>query len=107
MSNCTIEGKIIRMGEVQTFAKDFRKRSIVVETLEKYPQKIQVDFVKDRIANLDKYQVGSNVSISCDIRGSEFKDRFYVNLQAWTIKENGTSQPDAPAQSADGEEAPF
>jgi hypothetical protein len=34
---------------------------------------------------LDGVSVGDNVKVAFDIRGSEYKERFYVNLNAWKL----------------------
>ena len=35
---------------------------------------------------LDEYEVGQKVQLNFDIRGNEFKDRYYVNLSCWKIQ---------------------
>jgi hypothetical protein len=51
----------------------------------KYPQMLKFECVKDKISMLEGVKIGDPVKVAFDIRGSEYKERFYVNLNAWKI----------------------
>lgn len=93
-------GKIHLIGQTETVGNNgFTKRLLVIETSEQYPQKIPIDFVKDKTSVLDNYKVGDEVNVSINLRGSEYQGKFYVNCQGWKIeKVNGNSQPKPAAQ---------
>jgi hypothetical protein len=79
-------GKVHLIGQTETVGSNgFTKRLIVVETAEQYPQKIAIDFVKDKCSILDNYKVGQEVTVDVNLRGSEYNGKFYVNLQGWKI----------------------
>jgi hypothetical protein len=82
-----ILGKIIVLGntEIVGSAGTFKKRTLVVETEEQYPQKIAIDFVQDKCEILDKYLLGHNVKVGINIRGNEYNGKYYVSLQGWKI----------------------
>ena len=83
--------------DVQTFASGFSKREFVVEVPDgKFPQMIKFECVKDKTAMLDKLSIGDTVKVSFDIRGSEYKERFYVNLNAWKISKSGGESGSGP-----------
>lgn len=83
-------GKVIVLGNTEEVGQNgFTKRLIVVETNEQYPQKLAIDFVKDKTSVLDSYKVGDNVSVSINLRGSEYNGRYFVNLQGWKITKAG------------------
>jgi len=88
-----ITGKIIVLNNTQTVgsAGTFKKRTVVVETSEKYPQKLAIDFVQDGCAMLDKYKVGETVEIAINHRGNEYNGKYYVSLQGWKIGYAGAS----------------
>ena len=89
-----IVGKIKVINETQTFDSGFQKREIVVTTEETYPQDIKLEFTKDKCSILDQYKVGQDVKVSFNLRGNEYNDKYYVNLQAWRIEEGtGIGQP--------------
>jgi hypothetical protein len=81
-----LEGTLKHIYDVQTFASGFSKREFVVEVPDgKYPQMIKFECVKDKTSMLDGVSVGDSVKVAFDIRGSEYKERFYVNLNAWKL----------------------
>ena len=81
-----IAGKIIVIGETEVFgAKGFKKRQVVVETDEKYPQSIPVDFTQDNCILLNSFILGDFVSIGINVRGAEWNGKYYVNLNGWKI----------------------
>jgi hypothetical protein len=81
-----LEGTLKQLFDTQTFASGFAKREFVVEVPDgKYPQMLKFECVKDKIAMLDGVKIGDPVKVAFDIRGSEYKERFYVNLNAWKI----------------------
>jgi hypothetical protein len=81
-----IEGTLKQLFDTQTFASGFAKREFVVEVPDgKYPQMLKFECVKEKISILEGIRVGDFVKIAFDIRGSEYKERFYVNLNAWKI----------------------
>ncbi|QHB38654.1 hypothetical protein lillamy94_gp042 [Flavobacterium phage vB_FspS_lillamy9-4] len=89
-------GKVILVGNTEEVGQNgFTKRVIVVETAEQYPQKLAIDFVKDKTSLLDKFKVGDNVSVGINLRGSEYNGRYFVNLQGWRISNN--SETTAPS----------
>jgi hypothetical protein len=80
------EGTLKLLYDTQTFASGFAKREFVVEVPDgKYPQMLKFECVKDKISMLDGVKIGDPVKVAFDIRGSEYKERFYVNLNAWKI----------------------
>lgn len=82
-----ISGKVIVIGNTETVGQNgFTKRMLVVETTEQYPQKIAIDFVKDKTSVLDNYKVNDSVKVSVNVRGSEYNGRYFVNLQGWKIE---------------------
>lgn len=94
-------GKIKLIGETETFGSNgFQKRDIVVTTDEQYPQMISIQFVQDKCAILDSYQVGQDVKIQINLRGREWinpegKAVYFNTIQGWRI-ENVTQASNIP-----------
>ena len=85
-------GKVIVLGNTEEVGQNgFTKRLIVVETSEQYPQKLAIDFVKDKCTILDNYKVGDDVKVSVNLRGTEYNGKYFVNLQGWRIEKQGES----------------
>lgn len=81
-----VKGRIKVIEEVQTFDSGFTKQRIVITTDEKYPQDIAIDFTKDNIAKLNGFTTGKTVDVSINIRGNEYNNKYYVNLEGWKIE---------------------
>ena len=81
-----LTGTIKHLLDLQEFASGFTKREFVIEVPDgNYPQMVKFETVKDRTKLLDDLSVGDEVQVTFDIRGNEYKERFYVNLNAWKI----------------------
>ncbi len=93
-----LTGTLKLIYDTQTFASGFAKREFVVETQDdRYPQSIKFECVKDKVAVLDTLSPGDSVQVAFDIRGNEFKEKYYVNLNAWKITKLGDAPATAPS----------
>jgi|TARA_B110000014_G_C20119798_1_gene592883 uncharacterized protein Veg len=97
-----VQGKIKMVGQTQTFGSNgFRKREVVVNTEEQYPQSIMIEFVQDKCDLLNSYQVGQDVKISINLRGREWvnpqgETKYFNSIQGWRIENLMANQGAAP-----------
>jgi hypothetical protein len=85
-----LTGIIIEIFPAQTFNKGFRKREFVIETGDKYPQKIVFGLVQDKCDMIDSYGVGDTVAVSFDVKGRDWTDKsgqtkYFNTLEAYRI----------------------
>lgn len=113
-----ISGKIKIIGEVQTFgSKGFKKRDLVIETLEKYSETILIEFVQDKTDLLNGYQIGSEVEVSINLRGREWTNpqgekKYFNSIQGWKIETITNNNPpissgDSLLDKIDDDDLPF
>lgn len=95
-----MDGQIKVINSTQTFDSGFQKREFVVTTDEKYPQDVKFEVIKDGCDKLDDYNVGEHVTVAFNIRGNEYNDKFYVNLQAWRMQHQEGKETIAQAEQA-------
>ena len=109
-----IKGTLLEIYPEQQFASGFSKREFVVTTRDKYPQPIKLEFTKERCGQLDEFRPGDPVMVSFNLRGNEYNNRYFVNLQAWKIEPDGAapatprrSKPPAPSAPASARQRAF
>jgi len=91
-----LEGNILLIGDTQSLgSNNFRKREIVIETSEQYPQKILIEFVQDKCDILEKFNIGQTVKVSINIKGREWinpegEAKYFNSIQGWRIESLGT-----------------
>ena len=93
-----IKGTIFKLSEVQSFDSGFSKQEFVVDTGGEYPQQIKLEAIRDAINSLANASVGNEVTVKFNLRGNEYNERFFVNLQAWSIRIEGGHQSNAQHQ---------
>lgn len=98
-----VQGKIKLVGDVESFASGFQKRSLVVTTDEQYPQHIAIEFLKDKISLLENYNVNDNVKVSINLGGREWinpqgEAKYFNSITGWRIEkvENAPNVPQPP-----------
>ena len=87
-----LSGTLKVLEDTQTFASGFSKREFVIEVPDgKYPQMVKFETVRDKIDLLNTLSIGDELKV--DVRGNEYKGRYYVNLNAWKIEGGGSDTP--------------
>jgi len=84
--NYTIEGKVVVVTETTQITEKFAKREIVIETDDKYPQQVMLEFSQDKCSLLDECKLGDLVQIGFNIRGREWNGKYFTRLEGWNIK---------------------
>ena len=106
--NVIIKGTILKINETQTIGdKGFTKRSLILQTLDKYPQELNIEFVKDSCQMLDKLNEGGQIAISTNILGRKWTnpegiEMWFNNLQGWNVELLIKQEPE-PEQAPDQE----
>ena len=86
MSELKLKGTIKLIGEKQIFDSGFTKVEFVITTEGDYPQDEKFEIVKDKCDDFIKYnKVGRSVEVDFNIRGNEYKGKYYVSLSAWKV----------------------
>ena len=104
MANYDACGTITKIMEPKTFPSGFMKREFVVVTEEDYPQTVQFECIKQQCGLLDRVAANDRVRVSFRLRGREYQERIFVNLEAVQIEKIGAAgvmaPPDEKTESA-------
>lgn len=82
----TITGTVHKMFPTEQVSDKFSKRVIVIKTPGEYPQLVPIQFTNKNIEKLDKVLTGQNAVVSYNLRGNEYKEKFYASVEGWMIK---------------------
>ena len=87
-----ITGTLKVLGNTETgtskAGKEWSKKQIVVTTNETYPQDIAIDFMGDKITQLNQYEVGNPIVVSINIRGNEYNGKYYNSINGWKVAQS-------------------
>jgi len=105
-----VKGKLHLKGETQQISQKFAKREFVIETEDKYPQKVILQLTQDKCGLLDAYEVGDAVDVDFNLRGREWTPpkgevKYFNTLEAWRF--NREQPEEASYESNDSDDIPF
>lgn len=87
-----ITGIIKVIGDTNVFGSNsFKKRDLVITTIEQYPNDIIIQFTQQRCDLLDSLQVGQNVKVYINIKGREWTNpqgetKYFNTIEGWKIE---------------------
>ena len=83
----SFKGKAILIEGTEQVTEKFRKRLIVVsDEHEEYPQTVPFTFVQDNVSKLDNVKEGDQVEVTYELRGREWKGKYFADIQGWKIE---------------------
>ena len=101
-----VEGKLHKKFETEKKSDKFQAREFVILVEDgQYPQYVKFQLVQDRCDVIDSFEVGAEMKVYFDLRGREWQEKFFTNLQAWRVEAIGQESKPSPA-SADFPAAP-
>lgn len=97
-----VVGTLYKKFDTEKKTETFSAREFVIELPdERYPQYIKFQLTQDRCSLLDPMEPGDQVKVFFDLRGREWQDKFFTNLQAWRLEKVGDSPAQEPETNAD------
>lgn len=102
-----INGKLIKKFDVESKSATFQARDFVIETIDdRYPQMIKFQLTQDRCSVIDPFTEGDQLKVYFDLRGREWNEKYFTNLNAWKIENAGASANPAVPASPTAESLP-
>lgn len=91
------EGILYKVFETESKTPTFQTREFVIKQEGDYPQVIKFQLTQDRCDLLQNFKEGQKVKVHFDLRGREWNEKFFTNLNAWRIEPSS----DAPEEQAE------
>ncbi len=114
-----VEGNLHKKFDTESKTETFQAREFVIKTEGQYPQFVKFQLTQDRCQIIDSYEEGDQIKVYFDLRGREWNEKYFTNLNAWKVEKqtaqeaatenpasNFPDQSNMPSQesSSDGEE---
>lgn len=100
-----IVGKTHKIYETESKSEKFQAREFVIETDGQYPQYVKFQLTQDKCSLIDNVKEGEMIKVYFDLRGREWNEKYFTNLNAWRI-EAQAAKTAAPAGDFPSEEYP-
>lgn len=99
--NYTAEGELYKVFDAESKSGSFRTREFVIrqETNNpQYPEFIKFQLVQDRCDIVDVYAIGEDIRVHFNLKGREWQEKFFTNLQAWRIERTSQEVSRKPSE---------
>jgi single-strand DNA-binding protein len=86
-----IEGKLHKVYPTEQKSASFQAREFGIEIMSgNYPQYIKFQLTQEKCSIIDGFNEGDIIKVYFDLRGREWQDKIFTNLNAWRVE--GASQ---------------
>lgn len=93
-------GRLHKIFDTEQKSASFSVRDFVIEVADdKFPQMVKFQLTQDKCALIDDYSEGDEISVDFDLRGREWNEKYFTNLNAWRIAQ-ADAQDRAPNEVA-------
>ena len=101
------QGIIHKIFDTQSKSDTFKTREFVIKHDGNYPQFIKFQLTQDRCDIVSQYKEGDNVKVSFDLRGREWNEKYFTNLNAWKMEAVVQEQVTTDTNDGNNNAAPF
>jgi len=101
MSDLKVTGKLIKkLDPVTGDGKNgtWKKQEFVINDGGEYPKDICIEVWGDKVEELEKIDVGAEITVHINIESREWKERWYTNAKAWRFEGASTGTGEDPKQ---------
>ena len=96
-----ITGTLEKKYETETKGESFRVRDFVIKANDggQYDNFVKFQCTQDRTAIIDQFNEGDEIKVHFDLRGRQWQDKYFTNLNAWRVEAMAGGNDAAPARS--------
>lgn len=86
-----VQGKILMIFDEKQITEKFVNRQFIVQTEERYPQKLSLELQQQAVDLIDPFKEGDFVVVDINIKGREWvspqgETKYFNTLEAWKIQ---------------------
>ena len=100
-----VTGKVLRKLDLETgiskAGKEWKKQSIVIDTGNDFNNEVCISAFGDKLEQMNKLEVGMEVSILCNVYSREYNGRYYHNIDGYFFSNQSNKSSE---KIANGEE---
>ena len=93
-----VTGKLVKKLELETgtskAGKEWQKQSIVIDTGDEFNNLIAVSAFGDKLKQINKLEVGMEVSVLCNVYSREYNGRYYHNIDGYFFTNQSNKSSD-------------
>ena len=82
-----VKGKLVKKLELETgtskAGKEWKKQSIVIDTGDEFNNLIAVSAFGEKLKQMNKLEIGMEVSVLCNVYSREYNGRYYHNIDGY------------------------
>lgn len=83
-----ITGTLVKKYETETKGESFRVRDFVIKANDggQYDNFVKFQTTQDRTTIIDSYNEGDEIKVHFDLRGRQWQEKYFTNLNAWRVE---------------------
>jgi hypothetical protein len=89
-------GTLHKVFDTENKTASFQAREFVIKHEGNYPQFIKFQLTQDRCDIISNFKEGDNIKVHFDLRGREWNDKYFTNLNAWRVEGVAAESESAP-----------
>ena len=95
-----ITGTLVKKYETETKGESFRVRDFVIKANDggQYDNFVKFQCTQDRTAIVDDIDEGTEIKVHFDLRGRQWQDKYFTNLNAWRVESLAASSGTATSK---------
>ena len=103
-----ITGTLVKKYEVETKGESFRVRDFVIKANDggQYDNFVKFQTTQDRTSIVEDLNEGDEIKVHFDLRGRQWQDKYFTNLNAWRVESLSANQATKPAEQSFGDDFP-
>ena len=85
-----VKGTLKKICQVKKISDRLQKRSIILQTIEKYPQTLEIELLNNNCNLTDNFKEGNPVIVGVNLRGREWVNpegvtKYFNSIQGWKL----------------------